>query len=78
MAAEGKKTRLLARYFCQKKAMKTILIMLAVTLSGTVPAELPNKKPTHQSSSNQSTSQPMETQSMQVVRDFLTAVQQGN
>ena len=58
--------------------MKRIVLMLVVALAGSANTQPINPKPIRQSISNQPTSQPMETQSMQVVREFLTAVQQGN
>lgn len=58
--------------------MKTIAIMLAVALSNSANMQSINENPGRQLSSDQSISQSMETQSMQVVSEFLTAVQQGN
>ena len=58
--------------------MKTITIMLAVALGGSANTQPLNENPGHQPTINQSISKSMEAQSMQVVREFLTAVQQGN
>jgi len=61
--------------------MKTILITLALVFSQLAKMPIAIKKPvlsTYQNAINQVNSKTMETQSMQVVRDFLTAVQQGD
>ncbi|WP_227699110.1 nuclear transport factor 2 family protein [Spirosoma radiotolerans] len=61
--------------------MKTILIAVALAFSQLANMQTTDKKANqsiHQNVINQSNLKAMETQSMQVVRDFLTAVQQGN
>lgn len=67
--------------FVKKNAMKTIAIALLLALSHSATPQSasgnPNKS-TRQETIKQVNTKTMETQSMQVVSEFLTAVQQGN
>jgi ketosteroid isomerase-like protein len=61
--------------------MKTIVLALMIALSHSATPQSISNNPTksgRQMTTNQSNKKTMETQSMQVVSDFLTAVQQGN
>ncbi len=61
--------------------MKTILIALVLTLGHLSTPQTVNEQPIksgHQEANKQPVSKTMETQAIQVVSDFLTAVQQGN
>ena len=67
--------------FVKKSAMKTIAIALLLALSRSAAPQPAHENPTEsvrQETTKQVKMKTMETQSMQVVREFLTAVQQGN